>query len=237
MSTHPDLVDAVRTTLAAHADPHRAIGQQQYMKSQLPYRGLTTPALRAVLRPVLADDTLALRSRQEWETTIRTLWDEAAYREEWYAALTLARHPRYRAWRDGDAMELWRYLVVTGGWWDVVDDIATHLVREQLVAQPETEPNRLREWAVDPNLWVRRTAIICQTGLRERLDRALLVDAIEANLVGEHSRDFFIRKAIGWALRDHAGVAPDWVRSFVGAHGAQLSGVSRREAMRHLAPA
>ncbi len=237
MRTHPLLVDAVRDALAAHADPQRAMVQQQYMKSQLPYRGLRTPQLRAVLRPVLGDDALALRSRQEWKGTIRTLWDQAAYREEWYAALTLARHPRYRAWREGDAMELWRYLVVSGGWWDVVDDIATHLVREQLVAEPDIEPDRLREWAVDANLWLRRTAIICQTGLGDQLDRALLVHVIEANLVGEHSRNFFIRKAIGWALRDHARVAPDWVRAFVGAHGAQLSGLSRREAMRHLSPA
>ncbi len=159
------------------------------------------------------------------------LWDEAAYREEWYAAIALARHRRYRVWVDSDSMALWRHLIVTGGWWDVVDDVATHLVREVRVVNPDTEGLRLREWAVSDGLWLRRTAIIAQVGLTSRVDRGLLVDAIEPNLT---DRDVFIRKAIGWALRDHARVAPDWVRSFVDRHAGDLSGLSRREALKHL---
>ncbi|MEP6631491.1 MAG: DNA alkylation repair protein [Lapillicoccus sp.] len=226
-----DLVEAVREALAAHAEPGRAVGQQRYMKSHLPYRGLTSPQLATVLRPLLADPGARLSSPAEWEATIRTLWDEAAYREEWYAAIALARHRAYRGWVDSASMPLWRHLVVTGGWWDVVDDVATHLVRDVRLGAPDVEGLRLREWAQAEELWLRRTAIICQVGLKARVDRALLVDAIEPNL---DDRDFFIRKAIGWALRDHARIAPDWVRSFVDRHAGDLSGLSRREALRHL---
>jgi len=129
-------------------------------------------------------------------------------------------------------MPLWRHLIVTGAWWDVVDDVATHLVREVRVGAPEVEGLRLREWADSEDLWLRRSAIICQVGLKRGVDRGLLTDAIEPNL---GDGDFFIRKAIGWALRDHARVAPDWVRSFVDRHGGDLSGLSRREALKHLA--
>jgi 3-methyladenine DNA glycosylase AlkD len=227
-----DLVDAVRETLAAQADPARAVGQQRYMRSHLPYRGLTSPQLAAALRPLLADPCLRMPSRDEWEATIRALWDEAAYREEWYAAIALARHRLYQGWVDSGSMPLWRDLVVTGAWWDVVDDIATHLVRDVRLANPEVEGLRLREWATSEELWLRRTAIIAQVGVGSRVDRALLVDTIEPNL---GDGDAFIRKAIGWALRDHARVAPDWVRSFVDRHAGDLSGLSRREALKHLA--
>jgi 3-methyladenine DNA glycosylase AlkD len=204
------------------------------MKSALPYRGLTAPRLGAVLRPILADPGFRMADRVIWAGTIRTLWDEVAYREEWYAAIALARHRAYRPWVDSDTMPLWRHLVVTGAWWDVVDEVATHLVRDVLEGAPDVEGLRLREWAGDEHLWLRRTAIISQVGRQDALDQDLLTDAIEPNLA---DRDFFIRKAIGWALRDHARVAPDWVRAFVEAHAGELSGLSRREALRHLSPA
>jgi 3-methyladenine DNA glycosylase AlkD len=229
---HRDLVDTIRAELARHADPVRAAGQQRYMKSAIPYRGLTAPQLTAVLRPILGDPGFRISERDSWEATIRTLWDEVAYREEWYAAIALARYRTYRAWVDSESMRLWRHLVVTGAWWDVVDEVATRLVRDVLEGSPDVEGLRLREWAADQDLWVRRSAIICQVGRKERLDQELLTDAIKPNLA---DRDFFLRKAIGWALRDHARVAPDWVRAFVDAHAGELSGLSRREATRHLA--
>ena len=202
------------------------------MKSAIPYRGLTSPQLTAALRPILADPGFRILDQSLWEATIRALWDEVEYREEWYAAIALARYRAYRPWVDSDAMPLWRHLIVTGAWWDVVDEVATHLVREVLEEAPEVEGLRLREWAVDEDLWLRRTAIICQVGRKDRCDEDLLTDAIEPNM---GDRDFFIRKAIGWALRDHARVAPDWVRTFVAAHAHEMSGLSRREATRHLA--
>jgi 3-methyladenine DNA glycosylase AlkD len=89
----------------------------------------------------------------------------------------------------------------------------------------------MRRWARDPHLWKRRASLICQLKRRDRLDTALLTDCIDANL---EDRDFFIRKAIGWALRQHAKQDPAWVRAFVEARGERLSGLSRREAMKHL---
>ncbi len=116
-------------------------------------------------------------------------------------------------------------------------------MRDVLLAHPDEVAPVIREWAVADDLWVRRTAIICQVGAKDRCDQALLAEAIEANLDGStrttpavspYGREFFIRKAIGWALRDHARADPDWVVAFVDAHEDQLSGLSRREALKHL---
>ncbi|GAA2470267.1 DNA alkylation repair protein [Terrabacter carboxydivorans] len=229
---HPDLVSQVRAALAAQADPGRAAAQQRYMKSAMPYVGLTSPQLKATLGPLLRDPGLAMASREQWEATIRSLWDGAAHREEWYAAIALARHRPYRVWVDSDSMPLWESLIRAGAWWDVVDDIATHLVRDTVLAHPKVEGLRMRDRAGSDSLWVRRAAIICQVGARDRLDQHLLADVIEPNIA---DRDFFSRKAIGWALRDHARVDPGWVRAFVAGH-PDLSGLSRREALKHLEP-
>ncbi|GAA1979364.1 DNA alkylation repair protein [Terrabacter lapilli] len=227
---HQELVAAVTAALSERADPERAAGQQRYMKSAMPYFGLTSPRLKAALTPLLRDPGLAMQSRAQWEATIRALWDGATHREQWYAAIALARHRPYRTWLDSDAMPLWERLIRSGAWWDVVDDIATHLVRDTLLAHPDVERLRLREWAASDSLWVRRAAVLSQVGAGPRLDQALLADVIEPNLTDP---DFFSRKAIGWALRDHARTDPEWVRTFVAAH-PDLSGLSRREALKHL---
>ncbi|MGZ4746116.1 MAG: DNA alkylation repair protein [Oryzihumus sp.] len=229
------LVRAVRAALAEAADPARATGQQAYMKSAMPFRGLTSPVLRATLRPLLADPAHRLADRAEWEAAVRCLWDDAAYREERYAALALAGHRTYRAWaREVASVPLFRHLVVTGAWWDVVDEIASHRIGDVLRAHPDTEADRMRQWARDPDLWVRRTAILSQLSSKDQLDRQLLVDVIEPNLA---DREFFIRKAIGWALRQHAHLDPeagDWVREVVAAWGDRMAPLSRREALKNL---
>ena len=229
------LVVAVRAALAGAEDPERAAGQQRYMKSAMPYRGLTSPELRALLRPLLADPSLAPASPREWEADVRALWDGAAYREERYAAVALTGHRVARAWQDPDALELYRHLVVTGAWWDYVDVLAADRVGPILLRHRSIVTPLLRVDAVDAHLWVRRTAILAQLKHREETDLELLSDVIDANLGGSSfGQEFFIRKAVGWALRQHARVDPQWVRAFVEARSDRLSGLSRREALKHL---
>ena len=225
-----DLVDAVVTALAAHADPERAVGQQRYMRSALPYLGLTSPTLRQALRPVLADPKHRITDRAQWEATVRSLWDGATHREHRYAALALVGHRPYRDWRDPDALPLLEYLVRDGAWWDLVDTIATHEVRDLLLQWPREVAPVLRRWSLDDSLWVRRAAVLAQIGAKDRTDRALLAEVVEATLADP---DFSARKAIGWALRDLARTDPAWVREFVDSHPG-LSPLSRREALKHL---
>ncbi len=228
-STNYDVVRAVRAALDGAGDPERAKAQQAYMKSELPFRGITAPELRALLRPLLA--TYRPEDRTAWARAVRDLWDGATYREERYAAIALARHRAARPWQDPAALDLYRHLVVTGAWWDLVDEIASHLVGGVLAAhRPEVTP-LMRAWAVDEDLWLRRTAVLSQIRHRADTDLDLLTFAIEANL---DDASFWLRKAIGWALRSEAATDPDWVRQTVARLDGRLSGLSRREALKHL---
>ena len=223
------LVEDLRDRLRAAADPVKAPVMQAYMKSALPYRGVPSPVARVLFREALAEHPVP--DRATWLATVRELWDGAAYREERYAALAVVRDRRYAGYRDTEALPLYRHLLSTGAWWDVVDDVATHLVGPLMLDHPEVVGPVLREWAVDDDRWLRRTAVICQVGAKDRADLDLLGFAAEANL---DDRDFFLRKAIGWALRQQARTDPDWVRAFVAAHDDRISGLSRREALKHL---
>jgi 3-methyladenine DNA glycosylase AlkD len=169
--------------------------------------------------------------RATWEATIRELWDDADYREERYAALTLARLPRARTWRDPASLALCEHLVVTGAWWDLVDESAQHLVGDVLLRHRAEATPRIRAWASADDVWLCRTAIICQLQHGAATDLELLTHAVEVNL---DDPSFWIRKAIGWALRQHARTDPDWVRAEVGRLGERLSPLSRREATKHL---
>ena len=228
-----ELVRTVRRRLAEAADPERAPQMQAYMKSATPFRGVASAPLRAALADVLADQRLP--DRDAWESAVRELWDTAEFREERYAALALAGHRHYRAFQDPATLPLYRHLVVSGAWWDLVDPVATRSVGGVLDGHPEAVTPQVRAWAVDDDLWLRRTAVICQLHRRERTDLDLLTFAVEANLEGSrHGREFFVRKAVGWALRQHARTDPDWVRAFVASHEDAMSGLSRREALKHL---
>lgn len=229
------LAAAVRHALAGAGDPDRAAGQQAYMKSAIPYRGLTSAQLRTLLRPLLTDPALAPTTRAEWEESVHALWDAPEYREERYAALAVTGHRAARGWQDPGALGLYRHLVETGAWWDLVDPVAADRVGPILLRHREVVTPTIRSWAVDGHLWVRRTAVLAQLKHRAETDLDLLADVLDANLEDSlHGRQFFIRKAVGWALRQHARHDPQWVRAYVGSRGLRLSGLSRREALKHL---
>lgn len=223
------LISALRAGLAAAADPTQAEPMRAYMKSAMPYYGVKAPALRQVCRVVFAAHPLA--SFAAWEATVRALWREASYREERYAAIELTGSRRYRDYQTLDALPLYEEMIVSGAWWDYVDPLASHQIGALLRRDSEVMRPTMLAWSVDADLWRRRTAIICQLGFKAATDEALLFACIEPNLT---DRDFFIRKGIGWALREYAKTAPEAVRAFVHAHAATISPLSRREALKHL---
>ncbi|WP_224274044.1 DNA alkylation repair protein [Nocardioides lacusdianchii] len=227
-------VGSVRAALAATGDPGRAAQQQAYMKSDLPYVGLSAPELRSLLRPLLAEHRFV--DRGSWEAAVLELWDDVTHREEWYAAVALLRHRTYRDWLDHDLLPLLEHLVRTGAWWDVVDEIASHLVGQVLLDHRAAVTPVIDAWSVDPDsMWVRRTAMLAQLRHGEDTDTDLLERVLVANLDDTaYGREFFVRKALGWSLRQHARTDPTWVRAFVDTYADRLSGLSRREALKHL---
>lgn len=219
----------LRTRLSDARNAHRAAGMQAYLKSRMPCYGIPVPQFRLLTRPVF--DPLAFPSASAWRATVWHLWANARFREERYAAIALARARASRPFQTPRALPLYGKMIASGAWWDVVDEIAVQCVGPILREYPvQTRPILLR-WSTSRDLWKRRAAIICQVGSKQATDPTFLADCIRPAL---GAREFFLRKAIGWALRQYARTAPRWVAEYVHAHEGILSPLSRREALRHL---
>jgi 3-methyladenine DNA glycosylase AlkD len=229
MEPQVGLTQRLRAALSAAGDPERALAQQAYLKSEMPHYGIGSPELKVLLRPFLAEFKPA--NRAEWEQTVRALWDGATHREERYAAIAYAQHRRAKQWQDPDALDLYQHLISTGAWWDLVDTVAGDLVGGVLLSHTRKTTPTMREWAVSDDLWLRRAAVLSQLKHGAETDLNLLSYVIEVNL---EDTSFWLRKAIGWALRQYARTDPEWVRSEVDLLGTRLSGLSRREALKHL---
>ena len=200
------------------------------MKSTMPYRGVTMPALRIITRRLFAEHPLA--GAEEWQAAILELWRGAKFREERYAAVELAGRRQYRQYLTPRSMPMLEEMVVTGAWWDHVDELA-HLIGDILAAYPKVMKPLMLAWSTDQDMWKRRVSIICQLSFKAETDLELLYANIEPNLT---DRNFFIRKAIGWALRQYAWTNPDEVARYVRRNESRLSGLSRREALKNITP-
>jgi 3-methyladenine DNA glycosylase AlkD len=224
------MLQRLRKALRAAADPRRAAAMQAYMKSDMPYHGVPVPLLRKIYRTRFA--SLQFASAAQWRELVLDLWRRAKFREERYAALLVAGDPRAQAFQTPAAMKVYEELIVTGAWWDYVDDIAAHRIGPILRDYPNSMRTRMLSFSRSANLWKRRTSIICQLGFKADTDLELLYACIEPSL---DSPDFFLRKAIGWALREHAWTDPDEVKRYVRRNRERLSALSIREALKNQA--
>ena len=223
------LLTRLRAALQDAADPAKAPAMQAYLKSSMPYHGVPTPILRAVCKQVFAD--VDLPTAGAWQEQVLAIWRGAEYREERYAAINLSGHRRAEPFQTPDALAMYEEMIVSGAWWDYVDVLASHRVGGLLRRFPKQLTPIMLTWSQSDDLWKRRTSIICQLRFKQETDLDLLYACIEPSL---SSREFFLRKAIGWALRQYAWTDPAEVARFVAAHEEQLSPLSKREALKNV---
>jgi 3-methyladenine DNA glycosylase AlkD len=209
------------TALAPLADPARAHAMRAYMRDQFPFLGIATPARRAALkiplRALTGASAAALLDRAS------ALW-ALPEREYQYAAIDLlAMH-----WKSFSADDLPKLqaLVLRKSWWDSVDGLAG-VIGDVL----RFDHHGMDEALQHDNFWMRRIALLHQLGWRGKTDETRLF-AYSVSL--GHENEFFIQKAIGWALRDYARHAPDNVSRFIDENKSRLSKLSVREAAKHL---
>lgn len=202
---------------------------QAYMKSAMPFHGVPSPVLKRLCREVFSG--YAPVDADAWKKDVLDLWRGARFREERYAAIALTGHRAARPFQTPGALPLYEEMIVTGAWWDYVDVIADHRVGALLVAYPKDMRRTMLAWSRDSNMWKRRVSILCQLKRRGDTDLELLYAAIEPSL---DSKEFFLRKAIGWALRQLAWTDPEEVLRYVKANESRLSGLSRREALKNM---
>ncbi|HKO47776.1 MAG TPA: DNA alkylation repair protein [Polyangiaceae bacterium] len=225
----PALTRAIRNALRALAEPERAPAMQAYMKSAMPYLGVSAPRVKAACREVYA--SYPFESAELWRADVLSLWRGAKYREERYAAIALSGQRKAAAFQNLAALPMYEEMIVTGAWWDFTDELAEHRIGPLLAAYPRSMRKTMLVWSRSPDLWKRRTSIICQMFFREATDLELLFSCIEPS---RSSQEFFLRKAIGWALRQLAKHDPQTVLRYVKEHQAELSPLTHREALKHL---
>lgn len=221
----PSLAAALRRSLCEHADAEVAAGQEAYVHRVQPFHGVKTPLRRRLLRESLGGRTPS--GPAAWRDEIEALW-HGRYREERYLALDLAaRFPRWHQ----DALPLFESMLPEADWWDVLDPLATDLLGSALRERPRLLAARVHAWRRSEHLWTRRASLLVQLKYRGETDTDLLAKTI---LLLAAEQEFFIRKAIGWALREYSKTTPRWVKRFVTEHETDLAPLSRREALKHL---
>ncbi len=218
-------IDDVRPAMEAVADPAKIESMTRYMRDQFPFLGLTSPVLRQAVKPFLASGADA--DGDELVEAARWCWDQPEREFQYVGTLLLRRWIRAL---EANHIEDLEYLITTKSWWDTVDSLAAWSVGP-LVAANQDLLAVMDQWIEDDNIWLARTAIIHQLSYKDATDGDRLFRYAEARAA---DTEFFIRKAIGWALRQYARQEPDRVRSFVEQRRDQLSGLTVREALKHL---
>jgi 3-methyladenine DNA glycosylase AlkD len=219
------VVDRLTRVYGAAADPSRAAGMRAYMRGQFEFLGIPSPAQRTLTRQVLAG--LPEPTEADLRAVALRCWELPAREYQYFACGWLRRHVRVCS---PEFLTTVRHLVVTKSWWDTVDALASHVAGPLVAAHPGLATTMDR-WATDRDLWLVRTAILHQLGYRGATDPDRLFRYCTAQ--AGHP-DFFIRKAIGWALREYAKTDPDAVRRYVRAHRDVLAPLSVREALRNI---
>jgi 3-methyladenine DNA glycosylase AlkD len=208
---------------SALADPKQAQGMKKYMKDLFPFLGIKKPIRSAAEKACIAEcKKLPYDQLHEF---ITALWQKEE-REYQYCALVLMEAARM--YKHEKSIELFEKLITTKSWWDTVDAIASKCVGGYFKAYPIKKLQYIERWMNGNNLWLQRTCLIFQLSYREKTDVELLFGCIDAT---SKSKEFFLQKAIGWALRQYARTNPSVVFEFV--NNRDLKPLSRREALKH----
>ena len=218
-------VHRVVDAFTAARDPELASAMAAYMRNQFPFLGIPAGPRVALLREALDPRVTGRPEAADVEHFVQAMWvrpeREFAYAGQWFAR----RHVRLL---DGSFLATARTLITTRPWWDTVDELAQNVVGPIVLADRSALDPVIDEWAASDDLWLARTAILHQNRWKERTD----VDRLFRQCLAQAAHpDFFLRKAIGWALRELSKTDPDAVRGFVAEHESELSPLSRKEAL------
>lgn len=214
----------LETHLRAHANLDKAGPMEAYMRHLFPFLGIKSPERVALVKGFIQEHGVPPQG-EELTNTIREVW-KLPEREFHYAALQLLEKQLKKL--DPAAIDLLEELVITHSWWDTVDTLASRLIGSHFTKYPDLIPIYTERWIESDNMWLQRSALLFQLSYKSRTDSALLFDYIRRTA---HSQEFFLRKAIGWTLREYSKTDESAVRQFVAE--TVLSPLSVREALKH----
>jgi 3-methyladenine DNA glycosylase AlkD len=221
---HPYVL-SLKKIYEQNANPAQAAPMKRYMRDQFEYLGIKSLQFSALLKDFIKQN--GLPPLDKLDVISRDLW-LLPQREFQYAATSLIGRLENKL--EPEFITTLEYLLVTKSWWDTVDTIAGNAVGTHFKRFPKVREKYLEKWRKSDNFWLRRTTLLFQLGYKKETDFDLLCEIIHENL---GSDEFFINKAIGWALRQYAWTDPKPVKKFVKAT-KDLHPLSRREALKNI---
>jgi 3-methyladenine DNA glycosylase AlkD len=225
MSELVDQVAGLRNDLERIAEPDRVPQMKAYMKGHFDFLGVPTPARRMASKSFVGAGRDATAA--QLLAAAESCWGQPE-REFQYVACDLLR--RWATTLDTDSLPRVERLIRDKSWWDTVDALASGVVGTMVARHPDLALT-IDAWVDDRDFWIARTAILHQLGYGPQTDVERLFGYVDRRCA---DTEFFIRKACGWALRQYARTDPEAVRSYVFDRGDLLSGLTRREALKHL---
>jgi len=207
------------------ANPELALRQSAYMRNLFPFLGITKPQRELLEKGIFK--TTNIQDLTALEKLLLKLWKQD-HREFHYTALCLAQ--RHRKLLTPKILPTLEKMIRTNSWWDTVDTIAPNLVGH-LVKTHHELTKLMDQWIEDPYLWIRRAALLHQLRWKEMTDEETLFRYCQKTM---HEKDFFIRKAIGWVLREYSKTNPRSVKKFIAKYQSNLSPLSIREGSKYL---
>jgi len=208
----------------AHSNEKDAFQMKKYMKGQFDYFGIKSPERRELKKKFL--DLHGFPEPDQMEDIVIECWQLPQREYQYFIMEILGRLAKKAEKRK---IDLYEYLVESKSWWDTVDYIASNLAGVHFQLYPELIKPYTEKWMDSGNMWLQRTAILFQLKYKKDTDLVLLSDYIH-RLQG--SKEFFIKKAIGWILREYSKTDPDWVIQFV--LNNDLANLSKHEALKWL---
>lgn len=206
------------------ADPEIAKNQKNYMRNKFDFFGIQATPRRKATRKFMRKENRP--SYEELETVVKELWQKEEREYQYFAAELVEK---YKKDFTEDIIELFEYMITHKSWWDTVDQMAKNLVGPYFKKFPEKKDEYIEKWIQLDNIWLQRSCILFQLAYKEDTDVKLLFDIINRL---KDIDEFFIQKAIGWALRQYARIEPKVIKNFV--KNNELSSLSEREALKHL---
>ncbi len=225
-TTQEEIAAFVQHELQNLADPAKAKPMAAYMKTEMPFYGVQKQGRTKIARVI--KKKFSIESQREYELVVKRLW-RMPHREEKYLAIQVAQ--MYSEFITPGSIAMYEKLIREGAWWDFVDNVAIRLVGRVLLSNRKMIQVITDKWISDEDLWIRRSAIISQIGHKEQTDYRRLFRYCETCA---SEIEFFIRKGIGWALREYSYSDPERVVSFLQKTKGRLSGLSYREGAKAL---
>lgn len=208
-----------------HANETNAPAMEKYMKNHFAYLGIKSPLQKTILKEFVKEKGMPAYS--DIHHIVKELW-LLPEREMQYCAIDLL--VRLKKQWDESILALAEYMIITKSWWDTTDSISSGIIGEYLIKKDAKEINKYAQTLMTSgNMWLQRTSIIFQRKYKDKTDEKLLFSFC---LKMQDSKEFFIRKGMGWALREYAYRQPEKVRNFVLAH--PFSPLTQREALKHI---